>query len=178
VADATTTTTAPPRQPDDADLAQLAFIQSVELAAVNVYSAAITSGKIDAKLSPAVTLFKSHHVEHAQALAGSAGKAARNVANKAVMKKFSGMIQQAASQNDVLAVLVQLESALAATHGQLIATLKATDSAATVASIHPTEHRHVAVLARTLGMNPVDYLLGFDADSKLALTPAAYAIEG
>jgi hypothetical protein len=175
---ATTTTTAPPRQPDDADLVILAFAQSLELAAVAAYDIALSGGKLDATVSPVAALFRSHHLEHAQAMAGAAGKAARNKANQAIVKKFGPTFGSAKSQGEVLLAAFNLENAAAATYERALESLKATDSAATVAAIAPVEARHATVLARVLGMNPVDYLVPIGGGSALALSASNYAIEG
>jgi Ferritin-like domain len=175
---ATTTTTAPPRQPDEADVAVLVFSQTLELALVAIYDAAITGGRLDPAHSALATLFRSHHLEHSQAIASAAGKSSKNLANKAVVRKFVSLVGAATDQNGVLLALFHAETAAAATYGQALGQLKATDSASTVASIYPVEQRHAAVLARAVGLNPADYLLPFDGDTKLALAPSSYAIEG
>lgn len=177
-ADATTTTTAPPRQPDDADLVTLVFAQSLELAAVAAYDVALSGGRLDAAVSPVAALFRSHHLEHAQAFAGAAGKAATNKANQSIVKKFGPLLSAATSQRDVLLAAFNLENAAAATYGKALETLKATDSASTVAAIQPVEARHAAVLARVLGLNPADYLTPIGADAALALSASNYAIQG
>ena len=177
-ADATTTTTAPPRQPDEADTSILVFAQSLELAAVAAYDVALASNKLDPTPAAVAALFRSHHLEHAQAMAGAAGKAAKNMANVTILKKFGPILQAAKNQKELLTAAFLLETAAAATYGQALGQLKATDSASLVASIQPVEARHAAVLARVLGLNPADYLLSFDGGAASALAPSAYAIEG
>ena len=172
------TTTLPPRQPDEADTSVLVFAQSLELAAVAAYDVALASNLLEPASAAVAGLLRSHHLEHAQAMAGAAGKAAKNTANKAILKKFGPVLQAAKSQADMLTAAFLLETAAAATYGQALATLKATDSASLVASIQPVEARHAAVLARVLGLNPADYLLDFDGGATSALAPSAYAIEG
>lgn len=177
-ADATTTTTAPPRQPDEADTSILVFAQSLELAAVAAYDVALASNKLDPTPAAVAALFRSHHLEHAQAMAGAAGKAAKNMANLTILKKFGPILQAAKNQKELLTAAFLLETAAAATYGQALGQLMATDSASLVASIQPVEARHAAVLARVLGLNPADYLLSFDGGAASALAPSAYAIEG
>ena len=177
-ADATTTTTAPPRQPDEADTSILVFAQSLELAAVAAYDVALASNKLDPTPAAVAALFRSHHLEHAQAMAGAAGKAAKNMANVTILKKFGPILQAAKNQKELLIAAFLLETAAAATYGQALGQLMATDSASLVASIQPVEARHAAVLARVLGLNPADYLLSFDGSAASALAPSAYAIEG
>ena len=177
-ADATTTTTAPPRQPDEADTSILVFAQSLELAAVAAYDVALASNKLDPTPAAVAALFRSHHLEHAQAMAGAAGKAAKNTANVTILKKFGPILQAAKNQKELLTAAFLLETAAAATYGQALGQLKATDSASLVASIQPVEARHAAALARVLGLNPADYLLSFDGGAASALAPSAYAIEG
>lgn len=173
-----TTTTAPPRQPDDADLSILVFAQSLELTAVAAYDAALNSNLLQPGPSEVAKLFRSHHLEHAQAMAGAAGKAAKNMANKALLAKFGPILQAAKDQNAVLDAAFQIENAAAATYGQALALLKATDSAALVASIQPVEARHAAVLGRVLRKNPNDYLPAFDGSAANALKFSDYAIGG
>lgn len=175
---ATTTTSSPPRQPDEADTSILVFAQSLELAAVAAYDIALASGRLEAVPTAVAGLFRSHHLEHAQAMAGAAGKAAKNTANKAILKKFGPILDAAKTQAAMLTAAFQIETAAAATYGQALGLLKATDSASLVASIQPVEARHATVLARVLGLNPADYLLDFDGGAKNALVPSDYPLEG
>ena len=177
-ADATTTTAAP-KPPQTADLPLLAFAQSLELAAVQVYVAAAATGKLSSDVVAVATTFERHHREHAQAIAGLAGKAATGVANPKLVKEYGDKVAAAKSQNDVLTLAYQLETAAASTYAYALGAILGTNPAATIASIQPIEARHAVVLGQVLGRPLIDLAPSFESNAlRDAIDPSKYPVQG
>ena len=178
-ADATTTTTAAPKQPQAADLPLLAFAQSLELAAVQVYVAAAATGKLAPGVVAVATTFGRHHREHAQAIAGLAGKAATGVANPKLVKEYGAKVAAAKSQDDLLTIAFQLETAAASTYAYALTAILGTNPAATIASIQPIEARHAVVLGQALGRPLIDLAPSFESNAlRDAIDPTKYPVQG
>lgn len=177
---AATTTTAPPKQPQAADLDLLAWAQSLELAAVAVYDAAIAGKRLSDKAMPVAQLFRRHHVDHAEAIGGLAGKGAKGIANPGLVKVFGPKVTGAATEAEVLTIAFDLENAAAATYGLALGVLLGTNASALVASIQPIEARHAVVLGDVLGKSLNVQVPEFQAsDTKGgAIDPATYPLEG
>jgi rubrerythrin len=151
------------------------FAESVELAAVQAYTAAGATGKIEAGVLAVATMFASHHQEHAGAFAGLAGAAATGTPNQKVLDAFGPMIQAAADQAALLEIAYSLEEAAAATYHFALGVLQSADAAAATATILPVESQHAVVLATVLGKTASEYLPSFQNSDK-ALDPAAYPV--
>jgi Ferritin-like domain len=178
----TTTTTlagnaggTPPKSPTTEDKVVLGWAQSVELAAVEAYKAAIATGKLTADVAPVAALFGDHHRQHAQAHAALAGKAALNTANQSILAEFGPLIVGANNQTELLQVAHQLELTAAATYVWALGELQGTDGAASVASIVPTEARHAAVFASVLGLKGAEATPAF-IEAADGLQPSDYPI--
>ena len=179
-ADPATTTTAPPKTPQAADLTLLGFAQSLELAAVGVYDAAVATGKLTDVPLLVANAFKRHHTEHAEALGGLAGKGAPGAANAALLKTFADRVGAARNETDVLTVAFNLENAAAATYAYALGSLIGTNAASLVASIQPIEARHAVVLGEALNLTLKDYVPAFEPNTVGygALDPAKYPVKG
>jgi rubrerythrin len=173
---AQTTTTAPPKKPQAGDLTLLAFLQSVELAAVTVYGLATTKIK-DETVAKVAAIFAQHHKEHAAALGAIAAKAAPGTANAALVKAFTENLNSAKDQNGTLKIAFDLENAAAATYAAALGTIVGTDPAALMASILPIESKHAVVLGQALGLDLATYAPTIQA-TDAALTTSSYPIEG
>jgi hypothetical protein len=171
----TTTTTEPPAAPQPSDLAFLAFAQSVELAMVSVYGLALQSGRVREDTAKAMTAFQSHHQDHAHSYAAMGGKVVTNTANQSLVSAFGQRITAAATEQDVIRVLIDLENAAASTYTAALADVVGTDPAHLVGSILPIESRHAVVLGEAIGQPPTVYAPSFESTSG-ALTPAQYPI--
>jgi hypothetical protein len=175
-----TTTTAPPRQASDDDAKLLGFAQSIELAVVKVYQAAIDSSRLSSAVAGIATLFQSHHLAHANAVASLAGRFAPGRANAALLVKVNPKLSTTNTEADWLKVAFDLETAAAATYTFALGAIAGTDPAALVASIQPIEARHAMVFGDALGV-PINQLVpSFEpSDAKGgALSPTDYALEG
>ena len=175
-----TTTTAPPKATSSGDAVLLGFAQSVELAAVAVYQAALDSRRLSAAATTVATLFQSHHIDHASAHAGLAGKAATGQVNRSLVTKLGSRLGPSNGEADWLKLAYDIENAAAATYTALLGALVGIDPATTVASIQPIEARHAVVLGEALGLALADYAIEFEPSSTAdgALDPSAYPIAG
>jgi hypothetical protein len=139
-----TTTTAPPRRPTEDDRELLAFANSLELAAAELYQVALDTESLDEDTTTIAVGFADHHRQYAEAIAGLIGSDAPNEANEAIVRSLRREFE--GDQESILAAAFELETAAAATHLELLASLAGTDGAALVASIQPIEARQATVL--------------------------------
>lgn len=170
-----TTTTAPPQRPTTEDTVLLSFAQSLELAAVDAYSAAAGTGLISEEVLPVALTFQQHHRDHAQAYAALLGTRAPGVANQSVLAAFGPQIARARDEQALLQVAFDLETAAASTYLLALGLLESTDAAATAAAILPTESRHAVVLGEALELDITDYVPTFESTNS-AVNPADYPI--
>jgi hypothetical protein len=158
---------------DDADLA--GFAQSVELAAVDAYTAAIETGLLDGSVVDVAEIFRRHHDEHAAAFAGVAGDAATDEANQAVLDVFAPQIADAADQDALLQIAQDLENGAASTYFYSLGILQDRDAALAVATILPIESQHAVVLGQALGQDLDQYVPTFQGQDG-ALSPTDYPV--
>jgi len=157
----------------DVDIA--AFAQSVELAAVDAYTAAANSGKLSADAVAVGTMFASHHNEHAGAFAGIAGASAPNKSNQAIVDDFGPRIANAADEAAILQIAFDLEGAAAATYLFALGALQDPEIAATTATILPVESQHQVVLGTALGKELEEFVPAYETKTG-ALDPEQYPI--
>lgn len=157
----------------DVDLA--AFAESVELAAVAAYGAAIDTGLLDSAVVDVAELFAEHHEEHAAAFAGVAGDAGTGEANQAVIDVFSPLIGEATDQAALLQIAQDLENGAAATYFFSLGVLQDLEAAAAVATILPIESQHAVVLGQALGQDLTEYVPTFQGQDG-ALSPTEYPV--
>ena len=146
----------------DADLALLRFVQTLELAASDLYAAAVAAGADD----PVFGVLVDQHKAYAEGIAGFVGEPA-NIRNE----ELYGELESAFAVSDQTAVATagyDLESAAVATHLEVLARLENIDGAKLVASMMAMEARHCVVLADMSGRgDDLDVLLVNTADPLL-----------
>ena len=146
----------------DADLALLRFVQTLELAASDLYAAAVAAGADD----PVFGVLVDQHKAYAEGIAGFVGEPA-NIRNE----ELYGELESAFAVSDRTAVATagyDLESAAVATHLEVLAQLENVDGAKLVASMLAMEARHCVVLADMSGRgDDLDVLLVNTADPLL-----------
>ena len=161
----TTSTTIPPQRPTDADVTVLGFAQQVELSATALYDEAIALGGWSDVQGAVVAAIREAHQAYAQSLSGLLGRKAPGVMSQplfdSLRSDFSG------SADGVLAAAYNLESALVATHLDVLAKVQGTDAAALVASIVTNEARHGTVLADLAGKSDEATLLVLEESAAL-----------
>jgi PAS domain-containing protein len=150
-------TDAPAPAADDRD--RLAFAQGLELAARDLYEAAIDAGADPAVLA---TLAYNHQA-YGHAIAGATGLSADR-RDDAFYASLEGDFASADTAAVALAGY-DLESALVATHTELLVQLADQNAAKVVASVIATEARHCTVLASLGGQGgDLDALLVNEAE--------------
>jgi hypothetical protein len=171
----TTTTTTPPLAPQTSDLLLLSFASSVELAAVQLYGRALAKSAFSEKTALIGRTFQTHHNAHAQSFNGMAGPAVTGLPNQTLLSTYQVLIDAANTESDLLAVVLRLEEALAATYTTGLALLIGINPSALISSVLPIEARHAVVLGQALGLDVNTYSPTFEPTTG-ALTPDQFPI--
>jgi hypothetical protein len=127
------------------DLAALLFAQSLELAARDLYQAAGAAGADD----PLFGALADQHEAYAQGIAAFIGEPA-DTRNDGVYDELESAFA-ASDRTAVATAAYDLESAVVATHTELLGRLENVDAAKLIASMLAMEARHCAVLADVSG---------------------------
>ncbi len=147
-----TTTTAPPRSPTTDDLRIIAFVQSIELAIVQVYANAESSAKLDPAVLAPVATFREHHREYADAFTSLAGTATVGLVNQSFVKKYGAPLISTSDPKVLLQGLLTVERVMTATYESYLSQIASTSLANLVASIMAIEGRQAVVLGQALGL--------------------------
>lgn len=126
-----------------------AFAESIELAIVDAYEAAI--GLLAGDDATVAETVAGHHREHATVFAEHAGDAATGEASTALAEALTPLADQLAGRNDALRFAVDLENQLVATYAWALSTLSDRSAASLVATVLPVESAHAARLADLVG---------------------------
>lgn len=153
------------------------FAESVELAAVAAYQAAVDTGLLSEAAVEVGTMFAGHHQEHAAAFAGLVGDAATGQANQAVLDVYGPRIAEAADEAALLSIALELEEGAAATYHFGLGLIQDPNVAAAPAQILPIESAHAVVLGQVLGNDQASYLPSFQT-SEAALSPTDFPVGG
>jgi len=156
-------TTTPPRRPTAADSELLGFAQQAELAARDLYLAAVAAGS-GGEQTPSIAALAAHHDAASQSISALIGRDAPQSRLDSVFDAFENAFSGATE--DLALAAHELENTLVTTHLSLLETLEGTDGVALVSSVIVAEARHVSAMAALAGLSPVD-----DTDAFL-VTPA------
>jgi len=142
---------------EGADLAIVMFMQTIELAAVEIYQSIVGSGRLTSAAADSARQFGLHHQDHAIKFAEYAGNQALNTANRALVDQFDSLIALAEldreqAQKQLAEVAFDLESGLAATHSLAMGEFDGWEIASVSATIEPVESQHA--LAWSLVIEP------------------------
>ena len=141
-----TTTTEPPQRPTAEDVPLLQFAESFELAARDLYQAAIDAGAEEETLAA----MRGNHQAAASILKGMLGTQGAQQRSDAVFDRY----EQDFSTNiipELAAAAYELESTAVATHTELIRELTGIDGAHMIASILVVEARQAVIMADLSG---------------------------
>lgn len=168
----------------DADIA--VFAESVELAAVAIYSDPDVGKLLTPEVAQVAQLFASHHSDHAGAFAALAGGKATGTANKSIVDLYTMTLKpKVMSMADALGLAQVVENQAAATYAFALTALQSADAAAGTATILPIEAMHAVVLGLALGQSPADQFpngafeaatVGAIGDPKVGIDPAKYPV--
>ena len=148
---------ATPTPPTAADRTLLAFANSAEFAARDLYAVAAGLPTFSTDEQTMLVGFHDHHMAAGQALAGLVGKDASNVREDAVYNAFRGKVM-GSDKSAIWDALRELENTLVSTHLSLVGALEGTEGSALVASILSIQARHAAALALLGGRTVTDAL--------------------
>ena len=154
-----------------------AFLQSVELAAVEAYGGVIDSGQLDGDQVDALEVFRDHHRDHADALGEVASQDAKTDANPGLLEALQSALADATDQESVLHFTQHLEENLAATHFYALGIFEDRDAALVSARILPVEGQHAVALGPDLDQAIDEYVPTFQSQDG-AYTPAEYPVNG
>jgi len=141
------------------DVVILRTASSLEEVAVAAYQLAIDSGLVTTSaIVDAAKLFQSHHKEHSALFQGATKKAGGEPfakPNPAVLALFQPKIDALKTENDVVALALQLEMAAAQTYQSTVSLFEDMTLNVAAMSVGGVEARHAAVLATVLGQPAV-----------------------
>jgi hypothetical protein len=151
---------APPKSTakvEGADLAIVIFLQTIELAAVEIYNSIGDSGRLSSPVAESARQFALHHHDHAIKFAEYAGNQATNTPNSALIAEIAPRIASAELDRDqaekqLAQVAFDLESGMAATHSFALGQFDGWEIASIGATIEPVESQHA--LAWSLVIEP------------------------
>ncbi len=161
-----TTTTAPPKRPNDADLDLLRFAQAAEITAQSLYTTALATGLGDVTAS-VVARVRDAHQAFGEALAADIGRTAPGAPDASLLAELESSFS--GSQQSIVEAAVELENVLVVTHTELVGQLQGIDGSKLIASMIIAEARHAVAFADLAGAAGLDDYLLNDAT---ALTPA------
>ncbi|MFI5041775.1 MAG: ferritin-like domain-containing protein, partial [Acidimicrobiales bacterium] len=158
------------------DVRILRTASSLEHFLVGVYVAASGSGLIKAPpLADAAKYFTDQHSQHASAFEGATVKGGGQPftqANPVLASQLAPRVQALGTEQDIVQLVYEVETALAATYTSTAGTFTDATLNATMVSVAAVEARHVAVLGMILsGMAP--RIVSFPSATTAAPFPAA-----
>jgi hypothetical protein len=153
-----------------------AFLESVELAAVDVYTTVNEQSRLTTpEVVDAVKDFSSHHQEHADAMNEIAGASATATANPGLLEMLREELADAGTENEVLRLLFDLENAAAATDLLALGSLERDEARELTAAILPVESQHAVVIGVLLEGSSDQLFPVFERDDE-AWDPDRYPV--
>ena len=137
----------------------LGALQEVELAARDLYQAAIDAGADD----DVYVGIRDNHGAYVDLLSGMIGRSSGSLRNEAVFRDQAGSFE--VSGQELAQAAYEFESTLVATHTEALGQLEGVDGARAVASIVMVEARHCTVLADMAG-NGQTYSVLFESSAE------------
>lgn len=137
-----------------------AFLESIELAAVEVYSAAAATRKLTTPAAAqAVNAYGGHHREHAAAIARVAGPKATGRANANLVRTLRDQLTNARDERAAARILYDLENGIAGAYIRALSSLKDPQAATSAASVVPVEAQHAVVFGVAAGLDLEDEVI-------------------
>jgi hypothetical protein len=146
-----------PNIPTAADTTKMQQVMALELAAGDLYEAALDGA--DEDLAPAITVMASNHRAYAQAIAGAAGLSANSPDTSLFDENVDGFT---GPSEEFLETAHTLEQSFVTTHTELIGEYESIDAISLTASISVVEARQATVLADLLDVDDFEVLFGDD----------------
>lgn len=155
----------------ETDLA--AFLASAELAAVDVFDAAVDSGMLSGPNLATAGRIRDQHQAHADALAPFSDGSPS--ANQTLVDELGPQAEDATDELTLLGLLVSLEDSLVSTHLTAVDEVSDVELAATISQVLPVDSQHAVVLGIAGELSPAEVLPALETKGE-ALDPALYPI--
>ena len=163
-AQTTTTSSIPPTIPA-ADVRLVNYAIGLELAASQLYTDMASTGRLSGDPLNYARTWVGHHTDHATALQTVAADQATLTANAKLLGQLGPQIAAAKTAEAIYQIAFAMESSMAATHQQLMATLADWQGAATVATLEPIEAQHAVVWGQILDLPTDQWMPSFQSVS-------------
>jgi Ferritin-like domain len=170
----TTTTVATAPTVPAADVTMLNYAISLELAAAQLYTDIVATGKLTGDALADARQYIAHHTDHATTFGTLAANQAVNTANAKLLAQIGPQITAAPDAPALYQIAFDLESSMASTHQQLMGTVTNWQSAGTVASVEPIEAQHAVVWGQLLKLPTSAWMPAFESVSG-SFDPAQFA---
>jgi Ferritin-like domain len=126
---------------------------ALEYAAVEVYSAAVGSGKLTPVVREAAVAFGAHHLEHGNAFAAIAKRTRNDIgASKDVLGAAVEQLAAATTEADVAAIALGIENAAVSVYVNALGSVTDLSVIGSMVSILPIESAHAVVLGQVLAL--------------------------
>jgi hypothetical protein len=164
-------------------MAMAAYLQSIELTAVDMYGRLSTL--VGEPERQTMSTFAQHHTAYADALQHLAGPTAVTAANPRLTLVLIARLQTATDESAALAFAFGLENQIAATYGFASTTATSPDLVRTIATVVPTTAGRSAVLGALANLStpllfpngPVEgSTVGDGSDVRLGFDPTTFPV--
>ena len=150
-------TTGDPPVVEGSDLTIVVFLQSIELAAVDVYGAMVGTGKLAPAVAQTARQFSQHHNEHSEALGELAGGSAATEPNPGLVAELTPLVQSATDQGQLATLAYNLEERVTATYAAALSQLGSFRASAVASRILPVDSQHAVVWSQILVPDPTEW---------------------
>lgn len=158
------------------DIQLLAFHQSLELAVVEAYVAAVDTRLLDPTATEMARRFERHHRDHAQTMGALLPEGqVVTTPNATLLTELTAAIDGASTVQDIQRAMYVVEQSLAATYLRSIGLAESWLVAGPMASIMPIDAEQAVALGLAIG-EPKAALVGPVATTERAYDPARYPV--
>ena len=128
-----------------AEVAMVAYLQSIERAIVDAYDTVLPS--LGDSTKPVATKLQTHHKDYVDALGQLAGAAAVSAPNQTLALVLAARLQTTQDEKPALTVAAGIENQLAETYAFVFTSITSPDVVKLLATILPVISSHAAALA-------------------------------
>jgi len=162
------------------DLTAIVFLQTLELAGVDLIKAMIATGRLTNATAQTLREFSAHHQEHADKLGTYLGSEALNVANPKLMAELTPKVAAAQTEAQLLTVGMGYEDGMTASCAYALGVLTGWEIAGVVSTITTVDSQQALVFsqlsepdANTWAKSITTYIPAFQSETG-AFAPATY----
>lgn len=158
----------------EGDEQTVAFAESVERAAVEIYELVLAQRLLSPPAEEAARGYTSNHSDHAEALRCLMGSEAAGDPDASLLDEFTPQIGQAEEENELIELLRTLEDSMAAMYLQALGEVETADVAGVLATIMPVDCQQAVAWSLRLEMSLEQFVPAFQT-TEGAITPAGEA---